>query len=141
MSENNNGGRVQPIENNDNIHMYNLPTTQTNQVDRVETNKGLLDGILNIKVSEVPCFKSSMLYAVGSGMGVLAFTSLIPILRTKKFGPPDFGIWTFLGVASLSWPICDYNHRLHNKRVKLLMDAQVAEMNRKMKEKKDETEK
>ncbi|KAM9987936.1 hypothetical protein ACTFIZ_003286 [Dictyostelium cf. discoideum] len=139
MSKNNNGERIQPIENNDNIHMYSLPSTQINEDNKVQPN-GIIDGLLNINVSQVPCFKSSMLYAVGGAMGVLAVTSLIPSLRTKRFGPADYGVWTFLGIASLSWPICDYNHKLHNKRVKLLMDAQVAEMNRKMKEK-NETEK
>ncbi|KAN0024480.1 hypothetical protein ACTFIV_008888 [Dictyostelium citrinum] len=140
MSKNNNGERIQPIENNDNIHMYNLPSTQINEDTNVKPT-GIIDGLLNINISQIPCFKSSMLYAVGGGMGVLAITSLIPSLRTKRFGPSDYGVWTFLGIASLSWPICDYNHRLHNKRVKLLMDAQVAEMNRKMEEKKNETEK
>ncbi|KAM9970057.1 hypothetical protein ACTFIR_001897 [Dictyostelium discoideum] len=138
-NNNNNGGeRIQPIENNDNIHMYSLPSTQINE-DKVKPT-GIIDGLLNINVSEIPCFKSSMLYAVGGAMGVLAVTSLIPSLRTKRFGPADYGVWTFLGIASLSWPICDYNHKLHNKKVKLLMDAQVAEMNRKMSEK-IETEK
>ncbi|KAN0038989.1 hypothetical protein ACTA71_001183 [Dictyostelium dimigraforme] len=140
MGKNNNDERIQPIENNDNIHMYNLPT-EINQDTSVNKPTGIVDSLVNINASEIPCFKSSMLYAVGGGMSVLAITSLIPMLRTKRFGPADFGVWTFLGIASLSWPICDYNHRLHNKRVKLLMDAQVTEMNRKMEEKKNQTEK
>ncbi|EGC30422.1 hypothetical protein DICPUDRAFT_83644 [Dictyostelium purpureum] len=126
MSDNKNSNNPQSLENNSNIHMYQLPNEDVNEA---RTGKGFFDR----DISKIPCFKPSLLYGIGSALAVTLLTSFFPLKGRLK--SPDYGIISFLIVSGGYWPICNYNHNVQNKKIKQLMDAQVAEMNRKEQEK------
>ncbi|KAF2070969.1 hypothetical protein CYY_007719 [Polysphondylium violaceum] len=109
------------LENNSNIHMYNLQ----DQPKEEEESKGFFGK----DVSKIPCFKPSMMYGIGAGISVAFLSTLFSSKGAVKSA--DFGVITFLLVAGGYWPICNYNFNLQNQKIKMVMDAQIAELNRK----------
>ncbi|GAM23043.1 hypothetical protein SAMD00019534_062180 [Acytostelium subglobosum LB1] len=108
------------ITENENINLYPINTTEPKTFWE------------KYSPARIPCFKDSLIYGIGSGVGVTFFTSIF----TSK--PPmraaDFGVLTFLLVSGSYWPICNYNKQVQERRVRMVMDAQIAEMNRKTQE-------
>ncbi|EFA84316.1 hypothetical protein PPL_03394 [Heterostelium album PN500] len=113
------------ITENENINLYPIDTKEpTTFWERYNPSK-------------IPCFKDSLIYGIGSGVGVTFFTNIFTSKTPMKAA--DFGVLTFLLVAGAYWPICNYNKQVQDRKIKMVMDAQIAEMNRKSQENKDQT--
>ncbi|EGG17280.1 hypothetical protein DFA_08273 [Cavenderia fasciculata] len=107
------------ITENENINLYPISNEPQGFWDRYNP-------------ARIPCFKDSFLYGIGSGVTVTFLSSVFSSHRGIKSA--DFGIITFALVAGCYWPICTYNKQVQDKKIKMVMDAQVAEMNRRTKE-------
>eukprot|EP01132_Coremiostelium_polycephalum_P002813 gene2813-3498_t len=149
-SSNNNNSNKQTIENNPNIMMYELDHTnllkdQQKKEDnnnttttQGQTQATLWERFKSIDPSKVPCLKNSLLFGIGAGVGV---TFISTIFSKKPIKAADLGVLTFVVVSGVSWPICNYNRNIQEQKIKIVMDAQMAELNRKSKLLEEEKEK
>ncbi|KYQ94448.1 hypothetical protein DLAC_04745 [Tieghemostelium lacteum] len=135
---NNKNAPMQPLENNKNINMYQLNTdTQDTNKDSNGKTKSFWDK--TYEISKIPCFRDSLLYGVGTAIGVTMISSIFS--RSGLIRSADYGVVSFLLVSGIYWPICNYNKNIQDQKIKLVMDAQVAELNRKSEQHRLEKEK